>query len=172
MSKALRKRSKIERVEEDNVTDGCTAPCKGCPFLRENQGKKTDGGFYSVKNLRRLWSGVRQGETMICHATDPNAHESGSPAHPKEGQIKPGNERVCLGALFLFKREEQLMGGLGSFKQYAKHPRAAKPPMTKMGFLRVVEAVMFANTPLGCTIEWLMPDMSANVGLPWEETED
>lgn len=85
-------------------------PCKGCPFRVDNQGQRTDGGYYTKRNLRRLWTGVRRGETMICHVTDSCAHETGSPANPKPGQIKPGSERVCLGALALFKREEDPLG--------------------------------------------------------------
>lgn len=154
------------------MTERCgLAPCKGCPFLRANQGKRTKGGFYTVKNLRRLWHGVRTGETMICHATDPNAYETGSPAEPKPGQIKEGGERVCLGALFLYKREEALMAELEDFKLYRKDPRSATPAMTREGFLRVIEAVMFGGTPLGSGIKFLMPDMTADVALPWEKTE-
>jgi hypothetical protein len=145
-----------------------TVPCKGCPFLRANQGLPTKEGFYTVKNLRRLWSGVRTGEIMICHSTDPNAHETGSPAHPKPGQIKPGSERVCLGALFLYKREERLMAEVKSYKAYRTDPRAAKPPMTKVGFLSVAEAVLFKELS-GPGIQFLMPDMTADVALPWEK---
>lgn len=145
-----------------------TAPCKGCPFLRSNHGKKTAEGFYTVKNLRRLWSGVRTGEIMICHSTDPNAHETGSPAHPKPGQIKKGNERVCLGALFLYRREEKLMAELRDFKLYRKDPRAAKPPMTVSGFLRIIDTVMFSAVS-NPGIEFIEPDMTADVALPWEK---
>lgn len=153
------------------MSEGCTAPCKGCPFLRANQGKRTDGGFYTIKNLKRLWAGIRNGtdgKLMICHATDPNAHMTGSPANPKPGQIKEGNERVCLGALFLYKREEAVLNEAGSLAAYRKHPRAAKPPMTRFGFAAVVNAVLFGGLPGGRRIEMLAPDMTADVGLPWE----
>lgn len=96
------------------MKNDATPPCKGCPFRPENFGKRTDGGFYTKKNIRRLWSGVRRGEVMICHATDPNAHETGSPAKPKPGQIKEGGERVCLGALALYRQEEALLVEAGS----------------------------------------------------------
>jgi hypothetical protein len=105
---------------------------------------------------------------MICHATDPGAHETGSPGNPKPGQIKEGNERVCLGALYLYKREEALLGESASYAEYRKGPRAARPPMKPEGFLAVVEAVTFAGTALGPRIEFLHPDMEADVGLPWE----
>jgi hypothetical protein len=151
-------------------------PCKGCPFLRSNHGKKTKGGFYTIKNLKRLRAGIRNGtdgKLMICHATDPTAHETGSPANPQPGQIKAGNERVCLGALFLYKREEKLLNEAGGLREYTKHPCAAKPPMTRWGFAAVINAVL--NSKLsqamgGRSMEILMPDMTADVGLPWEDT--
>ena len=159
-------------------TEGCTAPCKGCPFLRANQGKRTDGSFYSLKNLKRLWAGIRQGtdgKLMICHATDPHAKLTGSPAGAKAELIKEGNERVCLGALFLFRREERLLNEAGGLKQYRAHPRAAKPPMTRFGFLAVVNAIVNGAIVKGLggrQIEILEPDMTADVGLPWEPKEE
>lgn len=153
-------------------------PCKGCPFLRSNQGKRTDGGFYTIKNLKRLWAGIRNGtdgKLMICHATDPNAWLTGSPAHPEQGQIKEGRERACIGALFLYKREEKLLNEAGGIREYMKHPRAAKPPMTRWGFAAIIEAVMnnaVVSKLGGRTIEMLQPDMTADVCLPWEVRDD
>jgi len=149
-----------------------TPPCKGCPFLRSNHGKRTKEGFYTQKNLRRLWSGIRNGERMICHATDPNAHESGSPAYPKPGQIKEGNERVCLGALVLWKREEALLIEAGGMSKYKKHPKSAKPPMNIEGFAVVANDAIFGKVFGGPKIDYLAPDMSADVGLPWMKQDE
>lgn len=87
-----------------------SSPCSTCPFRRKNFGKPNPEGFdpkraeaerggrffdwYSEANLRRLWTkGLRHGEAMICHATDPGAAAyGGKPA-------APGCERLCVGAL-------------------------------------------------------------------------
>ena len=153
------------------MTDG-TPPCKTCPFLRSNQGKRTAGGFYSRRNLQRMWARIRQGELLICHSTDPEAWVTGSPTCPKKGQIKPGNEQACRGALYMVKREDKTLlksidAGTG-FSGYARAPEAAKPPMTPLGFLAIAETVMLAGSPLGTRLKLYAPDMDADVGLPWE----
>jgi hypothetical protein len=95
--------------------NGCSAPCATCPFLRVNFGKPNPEGYdpkktaaehgrqffdwYSEKNLARLWNGgLKRGEGMLCHATDPTAHEYGG------ARVSPGNERICIGALTIVFR--------------------------------------------------------------------
>lgn len=58
------------------------------------------------------------------------------------------------------------MAKAGSYEAYRNHPEAAKPPMTREGFLAVAGAVMFSGTPLGPSIDLLMPDMTVDVGVP------
>lgn len=78
-------------------------PCKSCPWLLTNQGRRTAHGWYTKANLQRLWAGLRRGERMTCHATDPdNQPLPGSPDVP-EGVVT----RECTGALVLVQRELQ-----------------------------------------------------------------
>lgn len=89
-----------------------SSPCATCPFVRTNFGRPNPEGYdpkaaeeanpgqrffdwYSTANLRRLWLGIRSGEAMICHATDPGASCYG---YDKK-TAAPGNERPCVGAL-------------------------------------------------------------------------
>ena len=48
------------------------SPCQACPWRVENHGKRHPDGWYTKANLRRLWSGIRRGEEMSCHPTDPS----------------------------------------------------------------------------------------------------
>lgn len=89
-----------------------TTPCAQCPWRKSNCGKKvTTGempyGWYSEKNLRRLWSGLRTGEApgMTCHPTDSD--------NPTPNGRKPTSDGVekheCAGALLLIQRELSLV---------------------------------------------------------------
>jgi hypothetical protein len=76
-------------------------PCAKCPWRLANQGKRHPHGFYSKTNLRRLWAGLRRGERMTCHPTDPAMAEF-------EGyEETAGRARTheCAGALILQQRE-------------------------------------------------------------------
>lgn len=54
------------------VAEASTAgPCAQCPWRTSNQGKRHPDGWYTKANLRRLWAGLRRGERMTCHPTDP-----------------------------------------------------------------------------------------------------
>lgn len=90
-----------ERTKMAPATEA--GPCAACPWRTENHGKRHPDGWYSNKNLRRLWAGLRTGERMTCHPTDPrNPVPDGHRAAP-EGTTT----RECYGAQVLIQRELQ-----------------------------------------------------------------
>lgn len=78
--------------------------CQACPWRLENQGKRVTGGWYSKANLKRLWNGLRRGERMSCHPTDPRMADEVGPAsfRPAPDGTKP---KECTGALIVVHRE-------------------------------------------------------------------
>ena len=83
-------------------------PCAQCPWRRENQGKRHPHGFYTKRNLLRLWNGLRTGKKpQSCHLTDPN-----HPDHIAVG-CKPDSKPVeCIGSVALLARELEHLGTL------------------------------------------------------------
>lgn len=85
--------------------------CAHCPWRASNQGKRHPGHWYTLTNLRRLWTGLRTGEAtgMTCHPTDPNNPvPDGCPSAPEGTET-----RECTGALLLVTRELKLVEKLG-----------------------------------------------------------
>lgn len=89
------------------------SPCVHCPWRIENHGKPHPSGWYTKKNLRRLWAGMRAGERMSCHPTD--ASNPVTEADQKAG-YKPAPEdakmRECAGSVILQQREVQRFGDI------------------------------------------------------------
>jgi len=84
--------------------------CDACPWRKSNQGKRTSGGWYTKRNLRRLWAGLRTGEApgMTCHPTDPDNPPSDAGAQaPEDAQTKE-----CYGSVLLVVRELKVAEGL------------------------------------------------------------
>ena len=82
-------------------------PCEHCPWRLSNQGKKTPWGFYTKKNLRRLWNDIRGGYgSQSCHPTDPS-----HPDHVAAGAKKGSKIKECPGSIILVLREMKLMAG-------------------------------------------------------------
>lgn len=75
--------------------------CSHCPWRIGNQGKRTTDGFYSKSNLTRLWNGMKQGEAMSCHPTDPRMNEFESAPRVKD----TAQTHECAGATILVQRE-------------------------------------------------------------------
>lgn len=75
--------------------------CSHCPWRIGNQGKRTTDGFYSKANLQRLWNGMKQGELMTCHPTDPRMNEFESAPRVSEC----ATTHICTGATILVQRE-------------------------------------------------------------------
>lgn len=77
-------------------------PCDRCPWRLSNHGRRTKWGFYTKRNRRRLWNGIRRGNPQSCHPTDPS-----HPDHVEAG-AKPGSEpKECPGAVIVAMRELQ-----------------------------------------------------------------
>src|ERR1043165_821080 len=93
--------------EQKKVRSATNDACLSCPWRVANQGKRVAGGWYSKANLRRLWGGMRRGERMSCHPTDPRIGIE----HPGEGPagFRPAPEeaepRECAGAVAPVRRE-------------------------------------------------------------------
>lgn len=120
-------------VRQDNrkvVEASEHGPCAQCPWRLDNQGKRHPDGWYSIKNLRRLWAGLRSGERMTCHPTDPcNPVPVGHRAAPESATT-----RECAGAQILIQREldrvQDVLRAKGEFSEYkAANPRG----LTKVG---------------------------------------
>lgn len=88
-------------------------PCAQCPWRRENHGRRHFGGFYTKRNLRRLWAQIRRGGGMqSCHITDPQGH----PDHVRAG-AKPSEDakpEECYGSLILVQRELENLTAAGT----------------------------------------------------------
>lgn len=147
-----------------------SGPCSACPWRTSNQGKRHPDGWYTKKNLRRLWAGLRRGERMTCHPTDPtNPLPEGSRAVP-EGTTT----RECTGGLIVIQREMQRLNDSyvagGSYGDYhALHPRG----LTRIGGAR--HALDFAIVLPG-ELRMATPDLNTpDVGhpdlVPWENRD-
>jgi hypothetical protein len=89
------------RTTRRAIVTAAPRPCAQCPWRTRNQTRRDRHGFYKLENLRRLWDGLRDGERMTCHPTDPEMAEF-------DGyEATAGRERTreCAGALVLIQRE-------------------------------------------------------------------
>ena len=91
----------------NQVIEATGKPCAVCPWRIANQGTPHPDGWYTKANLRRLWSKLRRGDMMTCHATDhlnpvPEGYKSVPEATPT---------RECSGAIIVQQREFMRMQG-------------------------------------------------------------
>jgi hypothetical protein len=95
-------------------------PCESCPWHVKNFNKPTPNPetaeltWYSTGNLKRLWEGLRHGERMICHDSDPKSKTYGN-----SKDINAGHERDCVGGLILVMRSIRRLEQV-PFKEYRK----------------------------------------------------
>lgn len=119
------------------------APCAACPWRASNQGKPHPHGWYSKKNLRRLWAGLRSGKApgMTCHPTDPDNEVPEGHRPAPEGN----DARECAGALILVQRELKLLE-----KDPKGYLKARPGGLTKAGLhWWAIARCFYAGTPLG-----------------------
>ena len=118
------------------VLEGMSKPCAQCPWRLSNQEKKHKFGFFTAKNLRRLWKQVRGADPQgcmpqSCHLTDPS-----HPAHIAVG-AKPGAKaQECPGSVILVLREIGKMADAeGVVRDYGlkKYLATRKGGLTKAG---------------------------------------
>jgi len=87
--------------DEKKLAAANPRPCSACPWRESNQGTPHPHGWYTQKNLVRLWSKLRRGESMSCHPTDPrNEVPEGCKPVPEDATT-----HECTGALILQQRE-------------------------------------------------------------------
>lgn len=129
-----------------------TQPCAHCPWRTANQGKKPDPyKFYTLTNLRRLWGGLKRGERMTCHPTDPAMAEF--EGYEKTAARKVTNE--CAGALVLIQRELQraqdameAADAEGKRDGIRRYRRAHPKGLTRDGVAAHFQSMMFGSNPL------------------------
>ncbi len=124
--------------------------CETCPFLIKNHRKKHAAKWYAVGNLRRLWNGIRTGRApgMICHSSDPDSASYGG-----SGNIRPGHEADCAGALLL------VLANMNAIS--ADRPQPFQPPLTKPKIADVLWLYLTGSLPK-------VEDRVSEVGLPWQ----
>ena len=80
------------------MNDGMRLPCDACPWRVANHGKRHKHGFYTKRNLQRLWNQIRRGGgVQSCHPTDPG--------HPDHGAKPDSKAQECGGSVILVTRE-------------------------------------------------------------------
>lgn len=139
--------------------------CAQCPWRLTNQGKPHPDGFYLLSNLRRLLTGLRNGESNSCHLTDPS-----HPDHVKAGARVDSKALECAGAIVLVRRELAELANPSreitaeSAKHYEEQRRGG---FTRRGIVKwTVERIAFAGVPFlgGRPIPEVEDD--AAIGLP------
>lgn len=130
----------------DTVAAANPSACAHCPWRLANQGKADDPhGFYKRSNLKRLWSGLRNGVRMTCHPTDPRMSDfEHAPTVKDDAQTYE-----CTGALTLQQREfMKFQAALesGSAKAYSLR----SPYMSRAGLIAMVNrTIVFpGETPM------------------------
>lgn len=146
-------------------------PCRQCPWLTSNHGKPHPDGWYTKANRARLWAGLRRGEAMSCHPTDPgNPVSLRAQAQGYQPAPAHAERRECAGALILQQRELQLASEAPALSTYL---RARARGLTRVGVARLVERVAFGGTPFGGRA-MPRPDLNAPVSmddLTWDRRE-
>lgn len=144
-------------ADRKQIIRACAQPCSACPWRTENQGKPNAHGFYTKGNLRRLWNGLKRGERMTCHPTDPEMAEF-------EGYEKTADrERTheCAGAQTLVQRELAYFGqaakdveaGREDGPAFSLYKRRRGPAaMTRAGLAEHVSAALFGGTPFALEV--------------------
>lgn len=143
-------------------------PCPPCPWLVANHGKPHPDGWYTKRNRDRLWVGLRRGERMSCHPTDPSnpvsdkATAAGYRPAPEHAAV-----RECVGALVLQQRELQILSDLGG---HLPLYRSRRPKgLLRAGVTRLVQRLLFGGLP-NTEPGMPKPNLNAPVGhdpLPW-----
>lgn len=149
------------------VTSG-SSPCAQCPWRTSNHGKRHPDGWYTKANRQRLWAGLRRGDPMTCHPTDPeNPVPLGTRAVPETVQTKE-----CAGAIILQQREVWYWQHLfkGDFQVYRK----ARPfGLTRDGLAAMVSRLIFGGVPVVGGPAISRPNLNEPVSHPplgvWEE---
>ena len=136
--------------------------CATCPFRLANQGKPHPANWYSLKNLRRIWNGIRTGAApgFTCHASDPESKNYGSTVQVPD-TCQP---RECGGLLIVVQRHVRDAGESTTLKEYRGHHRY---PMTRAGIAHWVNRALFGSMNGSAPPDVACPNPE-KVGLPWD----
>lgn len=159
----------------------CRRPCATCPWRGQVRAKPefaaietTHEGettkWYSLKNLRRLWKQLRDGDHMSCHATDEqNPRPDGWKPVPTDTKAK-----VCIGALILAQREVMRFQHACHVQKpgivlYRKtHPKG----LSKVGVRVLVSEFLFGGPMRDERPDLNEEDISHPDLVPWGEAQD
>ena len=117
--------------------------CSTCPFLEKMKDHPGE------KPMRTMWSGLRHGQPMICHSTDPDAHQYNLPNNAQQG-----NERMCVGALtYIYEHVSEFEQLLDHYKDntnkaYKAYALKYKKPMLLKGLFEWAFALATGRTAL------------------------
>lgn len=133
--------------------------CKECPWRLTNHGKQPDPGeWYTRSNLRRLWSGLRNGVSMTCHPTDDRMNEW--PWRPVPAGVNP---HECTGGLILQQREFskfQARPRMTLRAQYQVYRLGNPAHMTLAGLRALVERHLLGGLPLVGKLRMTKPNLN------------
>lgn len=119
-------------------------PCNACPWRVANQGKRHAGSWYGKRNLARLWAGMRRGESMSCHPTDPNMNSPDIAGGGPGTTPDDATAMECAGSLIVKQREFMYL----QHDYAADIPtyRAARPKgLTRHGIAALLERLVFGG---------------------------
>jgi hypothetical protein len=126
------------------------SPCSECPWRVSNRGRANQHGFYTARNLARLWSGLRRGQRMTCHPTDPHMSDF---AGYEDTAVRTVTHE-CAGAAILVQRElarfqdaahaAESEGQRDAFRRYRA---GRKKTMTFAGLQAAVTTYLFGAAP-------------------------
>lgn len=129
--------------------DALPVPCQACPWRLANQGKRHPDGWYTKANLQRLWAGLRRGEDMSCHPTDP-ANEVSEAAQAAGYRPAPehAKTRECVGAAILKGREAMVLQ-TDYDSDITRYRRGRPRGLTRDGVVALIGRYVFGGTALG-----------------------
>lgn len=131
-----------------SVAPATDIPCLACPWRTANQGQPTPGGWYSRRNLDRLWSGLRRGARMSCHPTDARMADVVQDGYVGFTPAPDGaRTRECAGATTLVQREfTVLQERYGA--DITAYRKARPKGLTRHGILALLERAVFGGSVL------------------------
>lgn len=147
-------------------------PCGACPWRTANHARRHPDGWFTARNRDRLWVGLRRGEAMSCHTTDPDNPVSDK-AQAAGYRPAPAGSQVleCRGGVILQQRELHLM--INRYGDVAAYRKARPRGLTRDGLRRLLARLAFGGMPFLGTPRMGRPDLNAEVGhtpLPWDES--
>lgn len=145
-------------------TPSSADPCAACPWREANRGKRHPDGWYTQRNLTRLWAGLRAGNGMSCHPTDPDnvvsptAQTLGYRPAPEDSQVLE-----CRGGVILQQRELHHLAHVHG-ADVAAYRRARPTGLTRDGIRYLIHRLILGGIPVIGPRAMARPDLRAPVG--------